>query len=122
MIGGGLHPSLAALTLDLHQGDCASRLLASRCAQTAKRYKNVNQKSKIPEAGSGDHKNRRCITSCRLWALCYRADQLVLHAVANLARCFATTSVNQTTQCVAETILALSHLSLHATRGLLPSV
>lgn len=53
-----------------------------------------------------------------LWALSNRANQLVLHAVADLAGSFATTAVNQTTQCAAEAILALGHSLLHATAAI----
>jgi hypothetical protein len=79
-----------------------------------------DQKNKIPEGGSGD----RLVwivsvtLAAALWALSNRADELVLHAVADLAGSLATTAVNQTTQCAAEAILALGHSLLHATAAI----
>jgi len=79
------------------------------------------QKSKIPEAGFGDWGLIVSVSlAAALRALGNRADQLVLHAVADLACGFAAAGVDETSQCSAETILALSHRLLHAPRGLLP--
>ena len=84
-------------------------------------WQNRSLKKQIPEACSGDRKSRQQVSAAALRALGEGADQLVLHAVADLAARFPATGFEDGPQRLAEIVLALGHFSLHIhDGGLLP--